>query len=233
MKVHFLGTGDAFNSGGRVNSCVLVQRESSLTLLDCGPGTLQRLKEENYQLANIDMIFISHFHADHCWGLPQILMDMLYLSRVKTMPTIIGPPGLIEQVQKLNELAYKREIDVPIIELPMETTISVKDWKIYAIPVDHEPESIGIRLSWKGKTIAYSGDTGWCESLVELSKADLFILECTNHTREQSFHLDYLDIQNKKQLFHSKKLILTHIGDEFDNLDKLPDIAEDLDVINI
>ncbi|MCZ6547129.1 MAG: MBL fold metallo-hydrolase, partial [Deltaproteobacteria bacterium] len=65
MKVHFIGCGDAFGSGGRNYSAYLVETSNHLFLLDCGPTTLLSMKRAGFNPRRLDAIFLSHLHGDH------------------------------------------------------------------------------------------------------------------------------------------------------------------------
>ena len=65
MKITFLGTGEAF--GERANTSILIDDK---ILLDCGMQTVQQLMKLKFDLSKIEIIWISHHHADHCFGIP-------------------------------------------------------------------------------------------------------------------------------------------------------------------
>jgi ribonuclease BN (tRNA processing enzyme) len=75
--------------------------------------------------------------------------------------------------------------------------------------------SLGYRVTVGGKTILYSGDTGWTEDLVVQSRdTDLFICECSYFETRRDFHLDYPHIAEHASRFGCRRLVLTHIGRE-------------------
>ena len=80
-EVVFVGTGDAFGSGGRRNSAILVRDGCGSLLLDCGPTTLGGLKSLGIDPREIDAIAISHFHGDHAAGVPFLLIDYQFENR--------------------------------------------------------------------------------------------------------------------------------------------------------
>jgi len=69
MKLHILGCGDAFGSGGRNQSGYLVETADKIFLLDCGPTTLLALKRAGFDPRRIDTILLSHLHGDHFGGI--------------------------------------------------------------------------------------------------------------------------------------------------------------------
>jgi ribonuclease BN (tRNA processing enzyme) len=68
MKLQFIGSGDAFGSGGRFNTCFHVTGSHINFLIDCGASSLIALKKNLINLNDIQTIFITHFHADQFGG---------------------------------------------------------------------------------------------------------------------------------------------------------------------
>ena len=69
MRLQFIGTGDAFGSGGRFNTCFLVESSGLRFLIDCGATSLTALNRFDVDPDSIDAVFISHLHGDHFGGL--------------------------------------------------------------------------------------------------------------------------------------------------------------------
>src|SRR4051794_17327881 len=107
VRVRFLGTGDRFGSGGRLQSSVLLESEDGRYLIDCGATTPYALARLGIDPATIDGIVVSHWHGDHAGGLPALVLDA-YLGaqhgatrQPRTRPRLIaGPAGTEEHVQQ-------------------------------------------------------------------------------------------------------------------------------------
>jgi len=85
----------------------------------------------------------------------------------------------------------------------------------FRVPHQEKEISLGLRLTVGGRTILYSGDTGWTEELVARSHgADLFICECSYFDTRVSFHLDYPRLAENHARFGARRMILTHLGRE-------------------
>ena len=69
MRVKFLGAGDAFGSGGRLNTCLLVDRGESSFLIDCGASVMIAIRRFGVNPNTISTIILSHLHGDHFGGL--------------------------------------------------------------------------------------------------------------------------------------------------------------------
>ena len=81
MKLTIVGSGDAFGSGGRCNTCFFLETAKSTLLVDCGASALPALKGSALDPNRIDAIILSHLHGDHFGALPFLLLDAQFLSR--------------------------------------------------------------------------------------------------------------------------------------------------------
>jgi ribonuclease BN (tRNA processing enzyme) len=93
MRLTVIGSGDAFGSGGRFNTCFLIESGGRNVLLDCGASSLVALKARGIDVGTIDGVILSHLHGDHFGALPFLLLDAQFLSRRTRPLTIVGPPG--------------------------------------------------------------------------------------------------------------------------------------------
>lgn len=235
-----LGCGDAFGSGGSLNTCFHVKTSSHQFLIDCGVTSLTGLKQNGIKQEDIATILITHFHGDHYGGLPFFLLEAAVYSRIRPI-TIISPPGARKRIEDLLELLY------PSTKVLERLTIDFKEYQPYevvqtdfltvqAFPVVHTPAALphGLRITLGDKIISYSGDTEWTPILTELSRdADLFICECNFYKLKVKGHLDYETLKHNLGLLSFKKIVLTHLDTEMlDNLDSVDlDCAEDGQVI--
>jgi len=179
MEIRFLGSGDAFNSGGRNHSSVYCQTQESSFLLDCGPTTLQAAKKAGIVLQNLNFILITHLHGDHFGGLPFLLIDFHYSSALLESPLVIlGPPGLAERVDAAMEILFPGHGIEFLRFKPIFKTVQSGDvfkensFEIKSFAMIHQKEDLclGYKIQHKDKILACSGDTGWCENVVELAQ---------------------------------------------------------------
>ena len=102
MKITIIGSGDAFGSGGRCNTCFRIETSGRDLLLDCGASSLPALKAQGVDPNAIDGVMLSHLHGDHFGGVVFLVMDGHFLSR-RTRPLLIaGPPGTRERLDALS-----------------------------------------------------------------------------------------------------------------------------------
>jgi ribonuclease BN (tRNA processing enzyme) len=224
VQVTVLGSGDAFGAGGRLHSAYLVESAGATFLVDCGATVLQGLKRAGVDPARVDFVCLSHLHGDHFGGVPFLFLDFLYESRRDRPITIYGPEGTQARVNALFAALYQRQATqtppypVTFAELePGPTTTTAQGVSIEAFAVPHVAELVcfGFRIRVGGRTIVYSGDTGWTDAFVERTRgADLFICECSTFETRLDIHIAYPDIAARASTLGCRRLILSHLGAE-------------------
>lgn len=138
VDVCLLGCGGMLPLPDRWLTSMLFRCEGRMILIDCGEGTQIPVKLAKWGFKNIDIICITHFHADHTAGLPGLLLTMGNSGRTETV-TILGPKGIENIVEKLLVIAPELPFDINCVEL-VENAGSYKfseDIVIGSIPVDH------------------------------------------------------------------------------------------------
>ncbi len=230
MRIKFLGTGDAFCSGGRYQTCFLVELNDYNFLIDCGATSLLALRSAGVDFNHIDAIVLSHFHGDHYGGIPFLLLQANFVSSRSSPLKIFGPPGVADRVGDLMETLYPRvRVDQLSFAVDFDeygdTGIRLGPLQVESFPVIHVPESLphAVRITADNKVLAFSGDTGWSDHLLDVSRsADLFICECNFYDTLAASHLSYQTIKGAMNNFKCKRLILNHLGPEMlQNLDKI------------
>ena len=103
----------------RYLSSLLISYKGRKILLDCGEGTQVSMKILWWGFKSIDVICITHWHADHIVGLPGILATIGNSGRTEPI-TIIGPKGIIDIVKGLRVAAPYLPYELNILENPQE-----------------------------------------------------------------------------------------------------------------
>lgn len=243
-EVVLIGTSDAFGSGGRRQSAYLVRAPSGGVLLDCGQTTGTGLAALGISRDEIDVILVSHFHADHFGGIPLFLLAAEYQDDRRKPIRIVGPPTIETRVRRvamaLGHGIENHEWSFPIHfqEIPAGAAMELGPVRARAFETLHSPDSCphGLIVEAGPHRIAYSGDTGWFDELPrEVAGCDLFLCECTQVNHSFEYHLSLEELADQRPRFDVGNLILTHLGDEMRTLtDYLGfDIADDGRVVKL
>lgn len=222
MFVKCLGSGDAFGSGGRLNTCFYIRTTSRQILLDCGASSLIALKKEGLSANDIDIILITHLHGDHFGGLPFILCEIKAIGRRRKMLTIVGPEGIREKTLMALTCLYpgiEMDDDQPVkfITYREGERLALDDISLIAYKVVHSPESNPhcLRIEHSGAVVTYSGDTEWTDALIPASDgADLFICEATTFNISVRQHLSVKKLMEKLPFIKAKKVVVTHLAED-------------------
>jgi len=222
VSIRFLGSGDAFGSGGRFQTCMYVRSEATHLLVDCGASSLVAMKHFGVDPLLIDTIVLSHLHGDHFGGVPFIIMDARYASQREKPLTVAGPPGLETRVYEAMEVLYpgsgktQNRFALKFVELAegTETRDSLVAVTPYGVVHHSGAPSYALRIALDGKVFAYSGDTEWTDALIPASRgADLFVCECNFFEKGGGQHLDYQTLMDHLPELDCRRLILTHMND--------------------
>ena len=231
IKITFLGTGDAFGHGGRLQPCILVETPLRRFLMDC--GTTATLAMHRFGIApnHIELILISHLHGDHFGGLPFFMLDAQLHSNRRAPLTIAGPQGTGERLKAAMEILFpgsskiKQKFPVHMVELKPETPWCYHEIAVHSLAGVHPSGSpaLAFRLEMGEKVIAYTGDTEWFDGLISiLENADLLIAESYFYEKDIKYHLNYRTIMDQLPVLNPGKLLLTHMSR--DMLDRLAEI---------
>jgi ribonuclease BN (tRNA processing enzyme) len=225
MKLIILGSGTSVPHAQRASPSAALFIDDRFLLLDIGPGTLRQLAIAGLSFEDIDYICISHFHPDHTADLIHFFFATRYPPVLSTRKpfSIVAPEGFNQFVTLLKQ-PYGNWLDLPDGLMRIEELHTRKEDKkkfdtftIVSAPVKHTPHSLGFRIEdSSGKVIVYSGDTGYCEGMIDLARdADLLILESSfPDEKEIEGHLTPSRAGDIATRSGAKKLLLTHFYPE-------------------
>lgn len=221
MRLQFIGSGDAFGSGGRVNTCFHLVGNRTNMLIDCGASSLPAMNRLGIDRAAIDLILLTHFHADHFGGVPFFVLDQQFKAK-RTRPLIIaGPPGLPGWFERAMSIAFPGERTLPfpltLRELEIGRPNSIGDLTVTPFHVVHDDRAgpcLAHRIVVEGRTITYSGDTEWTDTLIDAARgADLFVCECYNFDKPVRAHMALNVLEQHLPSIGARRVILTHMSD--------------------
>jgi len=219
LKLIFLGTSGSFPSKNRMCPAILVEDHF---LIDCGEGTVHRLLDLNVNLDEIELIFISHTHADHISSLPMLLWTM-WLEGRNSKLKIIGPPNIQETVESLLQLMGTRSERFPFTVQYKKITVDKDLGDFEVLLVKHGVPTFAIKIDDK---FVYTSDTAPYEPLIDFAKnCKLLVHEATfPDEMKQEAHIHYHSSPSDAATIASKAdveiLLLFHLPPPFQNLEE-------------
>jgi ribonuclease BN (tRNA processing enzyme) len=243
VRVQFLGTGGPLASGGRLQTGILIQSDDGCYLVDCGMTALVSMARFDIDPGTIDVVLITHLHGDHYGGLPLMILEACinahegspYPPRTRPL-RVAGPAETEVRVRQVLDLfswpaqfaALKNDGLLEFITLEPRRETVIQGLTVTAFPVLHyTPEATALRITVGGRTIAYSGDTGWTDTLLDVAaEADLFICQTYTIDIPQWGLLNYRTLQARRNRLTCKRLVLTHVGAQMQH--RLAEVKEEV-----
>jgi ribonuclease BN (tRNA processing enzyme) len=231
INLLFAGSGDAFGSGGRLQTCLCLSGGGSPVLLDCGASALVGLKRAGVDPNDIELIVLTHLHGDHFAGIPFVILDGQFQRRSRDL-VVAGPEGTAERLGMAMDALYpgmsgtERRFQLQVVELRSGQTTRIGPAEVTGFEVVHASgaPALAVRLLYGGRTIAYSGDTEWTPSLIDAAQgSDVFICEAYYWDRHVRYHLDWKTLESNRASLSCSRLVLTHMSvDMLAHVDDLP-----------
>ncbi|MGE0787901.1 MAG: MBL fold metallo-hydrolase [Sandaracinaceae bacterium] len=220
-----LGSGTAIPHRARgASGYALVADDGTACLIECGPGSTRRWPEAGITFDTARIVAVTHHHLDHCCDLSAVLFGRL-VTECTAPITLIGPVGHRAHVAGL-EAVHGAWVDAgqaprDVVELDDGDRVEVGPFTIAGREVLHLKGSLGLRVEADGASVAFSGDSGPCDALVDLCRGvDVALLECSYPAdRETKRHLNARTAAEVAVAAGVQDLVLTHFYPECDGVD--------------
>ena len=220
MKITVLGcSGSVVGPDSPASGYLLSAPGTPPLLMDCGGGVLGAL--QRYADPNRVHVLLSHLHADHCLDLPGLFVWRRYHpTPAPSRGLMFGPSDTWTRLAAASSpLGGDLDDFTDIFEVRPWVdgeAVSIGDLSVLPRRVSHPTESYGLRITDPGgATLVYSGDTGVCESLIELAGgADVFLCEASwtdSPDRPRHLHLSGAEAGRVAKRAGVRELLLTHI----------------------
>jgi len=225
LRLRFLGSGDAFGSGGRFQTCLHLEGPDGNLLIDCGASSLIAMKRGGLSPGDIGWVLVTHLHGDHFAGLPFLVLDGQFSGRTRPL-VVAGPPGIRARVEAAMEVLFPgsarvaRRFALEFLELPERVPSRVGPVDVTPFAVVHASgaPACALRVEYGGRVIAYSG-----------------VCEAYFFEKKVRYHLDYRTLRAERARLECARLVLTHMSnDMLARLDEVDvEAAEDGRVITL
>ena len=231
MKLTVIGCSGSFPGPDSPCSCYLVEQEHEgrtwRLLMDLGSGAFGALQRYVDPLS-IDAVLLSHLHADHCLDLCGFyVMRKYHPDGPQPRLPVWGPSDTAGRMARAYDLDEDPGMNNEFDFRPWApgTEVTIGPFTVTAVPVDHPVEAYCLQVAAGGGLIAYSGDTGPCDQLVQVATgADLLLAEASFHDKADNppgIHLTGADCGQVARAADVGRLVITHVPPWYDPLDML------------
>ena len=212
MNVKILGYWGGYPAAGGATAGYLVTTDEGQILLDCGSGVMSKLPSET-RVEALSGVILSHLHYDHMADLGVLqyaVAGALRNGRMKEKLKLYAPDDPADMLHGLYNEHTK------VIPIDPSTKVRLAGAEIEFVHVEHTITCYAIKISYKGKVLVYSGDTSYCDALIELARdADIFLCEATIcegsvHTTGKG-HMNALQAGMIAGQANVKQLVLVHL----------------------
>ncbi len=178
MRLTVLGGCGAWPAAGQACSGYLVEHDGFRLLLDPGYAIVPRLLER-IDATEVDAVLVTHSHPDHCADLHPLLRARVLREAPASALAVHALPGAVDRVLGLDGPGTLQDA-ITLVEFAAGERFEVGPFQVQTWPLPHSVPNAGVRVATAGRVLAYTGDTGPSEAIVELaSDADLFLAEAS------------------------------------------------------
>lgn len=220
MILTVVGSGTLVPNAQRTTPSLMVQTHESQFSIDGGSGTLRRQAEFGIDFRNTHWLLYTHVHPDHSLDLLHFLFASSYTPGFdrKRPLELVGPRGFENFVEQYRDgiLSWTKGGDpgFAVTELDHQESHAFGDVRVTALKLNHSITNMGYRVEDKqGRSFAFTGDTAWCEELVDLARnVDVLVAECSGdeaHTLDG--HLSAPEVGRLAAEAKVKQVVLTHL----------------------
>jgi ribonuclease BN (tRNA processing enzyme) len=213
-SIEFLGVGAATDfSRGQTS---VLYRGSAVLLVDCGPQVPAVLVPKLTGPDELDAIYVTHSHADHCFGLGSLLLWLRLAGRKR--PLVLYAE--VETLQRLSELlklgypgAFTPEKCFPLEWQPLTSNRSVRclGCVLSVAQTDHNVTNCALRIDDGAVRIAFSGDgIVTAQTLKLYAGCDWVVQECAYAEQEHTHHMNLPRVVAMVDALRPKTVYLTH-----------------------
>src|SRR3954454_4000844 len=239
MRLTVLGKSPSWQDADGACSGYLIEDGGTCGLLDCGNGVFSKLRRYR-DYTKIDAVVLSHLHADHFLDLVPFSYALTYAPRQQPVPVdrwpgteaparpqLIAPRGARDTFRRVvgawgNEDLIENAFELREYEPADAPEVGSLRFSFHEVPHFTETFAVAIESSNGGGRLVFGADSSPTDALVEFARGcDLLLVEATLPRPErtgQRGHLTPREAGEHARAAGAKRVVLTHISDELDEL---------------
>ena len=239
MRLTVLGKSPSWQDANGACSGYMLEDDGVAVVIDCGNGVFSKLRRFR-DYTRVDAVLVSHLHADHFLDLVPFAYALTYAPRQQPVPVdrwpgtdeparprLIAPPGATETFRRVvgawgNEDLIENAFAIEEYEADTEPEIGPLRFKFQTVPHFTETFAIKVESTNGGGKLCFGADSSPSDELVDFGRgADLMLVEATLPRPErtgQRGHLTPREAGEHARAAAAKRVVLTHISDELDEL---------------
>jgi len=217
MEIALTGTGSILTK--YLSACALVDGK---IMVDCPNGVIKTMRRNGVHIPDIDICLITHFHADHIFDLPFLLVEQSATAREKDF-VMIGPKGLYKRAKELFELGLshkwpeiERNAKLKVVEVKDGDTFSADGYLIETYSVVHaeDYDAYGYIINQNGKKAGFTGDSALCDSVEKIVADSDITFADMSRIKDSKTHMGMGNFEYLMNKYPSSKIVPTHMTDE-------------------
>ena len=214
MRLTILGACGAWPAAGQACSGYLVEHDGYRLLLDLGYATVPRLLRR-ITADQVDAVFISHGHPDHCADLNPLLRARALRDDPAPPLPVYALPGVLNAVLALDRPGML-DAAYDLRDITPGAHLDIGPFRVETCLLPHSVPNTGVRLKVGDRVLAYTGDTGPSPEVVALARdADLLLAEATYENDVPDDMRGYLssarDVGPQATAAGARRVLLTHL----------------------
>jgi len=193
-------------------------------LFDVGNGTVEGLLANGMDVGDINVLVISHFHADHFGDIVYFLNRRNMQGHNEKMLTIVGPWGLRQKVVDFQNLLFgdirdysdiATKWNIRFIELADGANLNMGSFELEVFKVAHSTLDANGYIIRAGKaSIGYSGDACMTDAFLDkIPEAKYWIIDANEIMRKEKFHIGFSELIGIAEMYKSIIFYAVHRSD--------------------
>jgi ribonuclease BN (tRNA processing enzyme) len=235
MKLTVLGSSGSIPGPDSPASGYLVEADGFTLLVDLGHGAFGAL-QKYVAPTDVDAIFVSHLHADHCIDLTAYVVSLRYgdgdryrLSGPDERIPLIGPAGTRDRLEAAYDPLARKLALQELFGFATPSERELGPFRLSYARMNHPVPTHAVRIECGDRSLVYSADTGPCDELITLAEgADALLCEATfgpDAPEIPDLHLTGRQAGEHAERAGVQRLIVTHVPPWLSGQDQVDEAA--------